>query len=177
MTAERHAQTPGTQERINSLDREFARLHLNSCALVASTPAEVLYFAIDSSTTSLTGLSPAPGSVGECVLRSAATVEQTFGGITANLWDDPFEWTLPEYLSSPSAILTYLAEVEAMRQRAFSSFVDDANLAKQVMLPSGEPAPLSSLLRETLRRADTLQAHALVLLKSLSGIRPSGFII
>jgi hypothetical protein len=176
MIAERHAQTPGKQERINSLDREFARLHLNSCALVASTPAEVLYFAIDS-TTSLTGLSPAPGSVGECVLRSAATVEQTFGGITANLWDDPFEWTLPEYLSSPSAIQTYLAEVETMRQRAFSSFLDDANLTKQVMLPSGEPTPLSSLLRETLRRADTLQAHALVLLKSLSGIRPTGFII
>ena len=29
---------------------------------------------------------------------SAGTIEQTFGGITANLWDDPFEWTLPETL-------------------------------------------------------------------------------
>jgi hypothetical protein len=38
---------------------------------------------------------PATGdSCGEQVLRSAAIVEQSFGGLTANLWDDPFEWTL-----------------------------------------------------------------------------------
>src|SRR3712207_7579473 len=41
-------------------------------------------------------------SCGEHVLRSAAAVEQTFGGITVNLWDDPFEWTLPESLPAPS---------------------------------------------------------------------------
>jgi hypothetical protein len=37
-------------------------------------------------------LSPAA----EQILRSARIVEQVSGGITANLWDDPFEWTLPE---------------------------------------------------------------------------------
>ena len=39
-------------------------------------------------------------SCGEYILRSAAAVEQTFGGITTRLWDDPFEWTLPEALST-----------------------------------------------------------------------------
>jgi hypothetical protein len=92
-------------------------------------------------------------SVGECVLRSAAAVEQTFGGITANLWDDPFEWTLPEYLSTPARMRDYLDEVEETRRRAFSSFTDDDCLRKQVAVPSGATLPLIDLLRETLARA------------------------
>jgi hypothetical protein len=47
-------------------------------------------------------------SVGEQILRSAAVIEQTFGGLTANLWDDPFEWTLPETLATPESIVAYL---------------------------------------------------------------------
>jgi hypothetical protein len=111
------------------------------------------------------------------VLRSAAAIEQTFGGITSNLWDDPFEWTLPEYLSTPGKIKDHLAEVEAMRQRAFNSFADDACLVKYVALPSGETSPLIQLLSKTLLRAADYQGQAVVALKTLSGINPPGFII
>jgi hypothetical protein len=173
-----NAQTFGKREIVESLDREFARLHLNSCAIIENTPVAILY-----AVTAPAGLSSSesdaasPTSVGESVLRCAAAIEQTFGGITANLWDDPFEWTLPEYLSTPEKVKDHLAEVEALRQRAFSSFADDACLLKHVAMPSGETQPLTDLLLETLRRAGAYQAQALVVLETLSGISPPGFII
>jgi len=132
---------------VESLDREFAHLYVQWCAAIADTPTELLY----AETKPSQQLSS--GSVGECVLRSAAAVEQTFGGITANLWDDPFEWTLPEYLSTPARLRDYLDEVEETRRRAFSSFTDDDCLRKQVAVPSGARVPLIDLLRETLARA------------------------
>src|SRR5688572_10131970 len=58
-------------------------------------------------------------TVGEYVLRSAAAVEQTFGGITTRLWDDPFEWTLPERLDSVPLIKEYLDEVNETRREGF----------------------------------------------------------
>ena len=116
-------------------------------------------------------------SVGEQVLKSARIVEQTFGGITANLWDDPFEWTLPEYLSTPAKLKAHLDEVEATRKRAFSSFSDDDCLLKRVAVPSGETRPLIDLLLDTLFNAATFQARAVCVLKILSGISPPGFII
>jgi len=111
------------------------------------------------------------------VLRYAAAIEQTFGGITANLWDDPFEWTLPEHLSTPDKVAEHLAEVDKIRKRAFSSFVDDACLLKHVALPTVETRPLIGLLLETLVRATDYQAQALMALKILSRISPPGFII
>jgi hypothetical protein len=166
-----NAQAFGGREIVQSLDREFARLHLRSCAVMENTPGEILY----SIATSIgTGSS---SSVGENVLRCAAAIEQTFGGITSNLWDDPFEWTLPEYLTTPAKVVEHLAEVEATRQRAFSSFADDACLLKHVATPSGNPRPLVELLLETLVRAVGYQGRAVVVLKFLSGISPPGFII
>jgi len=132
---------------VESLDREFAHLYLQWCAAIDNTPASLLYSDITPST------QPPSTSVGECVLRSAAAIEQTFGGITANLWDDPFEWTLPEYLSTPARMRDYLDEVEETRRRAFSSFTDDDCLRKQVAVPSGDTVPLIDLLRETLAQA------------------------
>ena len=116
-------------------------------------------------------------SIGEAVLRCAAAVEQTFGGITSNLWDDPFEWTLPEYLSTPDKVRAHLAEVEETRRRAFSSFADDDCLLKDIAVPSGETQPLIALLLETLVRGVSYQAQALIVLKILSGISPPRFII
>lgn len=87
------------------------------------------------------------------ILRSAAVIEQTFGGLTANLWDDPFEWTLPETLSTPDLVIAHLAEVDALRQRFFSSIDSDEALSKLVSVPSGEPRPLGDVLRETLEKA------------------------
>jgi hypothetical protein len=150
-----NAQTLGNREIVKNLDREFARLHLRSCAVIANTSSDVLYLVTNS-----TGTGSLP-SVGENVLRCAAVVEQTFGGITSNLWDDPFEWTLPEYLSTPAKVIEHLGEVEETRKRAFSSFADDACLLKQVATPSGETQPLVELLLETLVRAAEYQERAL----------------
>ena len=98
-------------------------------------------------------------SIGGQVVRSVRAVEQTFGGITANLWDDPFEWTLPENLTSPAKLLEYCDEVEATRQRGFALFQDDEDLMKEVMTPSGK-MQLASLLLDTLVRARHHQLRA-----------------
>jgi hypothetical protein len=185
MNEQTNAQTLGKREIVASLDREFARLHVNSCAVIKNTPVEILYVVPPQSETlsararvssTLPDVSSL-ASVGESVLRSAAAIEQTFGGITANLWDDPFEWTLPEYLSTPAKIHEHLTEVEATRQHAFASFADDASLRKHVAVPSGETRPLIDLLAETLLRAADHQALAVLALKTLSGNRALRFII
>lgn len=166
-----NAQTLGSHEIVDSLNREFARLHLSACGVIDNTAADILYLV--PARTRISSLR----SVGESVLRYAAAIEQTFGGITANLWDDPFEWTLPEHLSTPGKVADHLAEVEETRKRAFSSFSDDACLLKHIPLPTGNTRPLIGLLLETLVRAADCQAQALVALKILSRISPPGFII
>jgi hypothetical protein len=107
-------------------------------------------------------------SFGEQILRSAAAIEQTFGGLTSNLWDDPFEWTLPETLSTPELVIAHLSEVDALRQRFFSSLDGDAALSKLVSVPSGEPRALVDLLLETLVRASDYRGRAVAALKILS---------
>jgi len=173
-----NAQTLGGRQIVESLDREFARLHAKSCAVMEKTPVAALYAVpaqaeLGSLDTTLNPLA----SVGESVLRSAAAIEQTFGGITSNLWDDPFEWTLPEYLSTPGRVNEHLADVEATRQRAFRSFADDACLVMRVAVPSGGTRLLIDLLLETLLRATDYQARALFALRILSGNSRPGFII
>ena len=96
----------------------------------------------------------------EHLLRSAAVVEQTCGGLSANLWDDPFEWTLPETLSNPDRIVEYLSEVDLARQRAFRSIHDDSALTKYISHPSGQRL-LISLLLETLVKASVHKGRAL----------------
>jgi hypothetical protein len=100
-------------------------------------------------------LSPAA----EQILRSARIVEQVSGGITANLWDDPFEWTLPETLSTKDKLISYVDEVRDSRARAFQLFKDDANLLKTVMAPAG-PTQLMSLLLNALVQARLQQLQA-----------------
>ncbi len=90
---------------IECLDRQFAQLHSSSRESIPTVSPDLLYRKPPSG-------SGFPHSFGEHILRSAATVEQTFGGITANLWDDPFEWTLPETISTPEKVVGYLVEVE-----------------------------------------------------------------
>ena len=170
-----NAQTLGKRDIVTSLDREFSRLHLSACAVIEQTSIDILY-AVPAQT-SLPSASRQLPSIGESVLRGAAAIEQTFGGITANLWDDPFEWTLPEYLSTPAKIREHLDEVEATRKRAFASFADDGCLLKHIAVPSGGTRPLIDLLLETLLSAASFQIQALLALKILSGISPPGFII
>jgi hypothetical protein len=134
---------------VQHLDREFTALISSLKDLVKSVPAELLY------------RHPPAVSVGENILRSAAVLEQTCGGLTSNLWDDPFEWTLPETLSDPERIVEYLSEVDVARQRAFNSIEDDSALTKYISDPSGERV-LISLLLETLVRAADFRGRALV---------------
>ncbi len=98
----------------------------------------------------------------DLLLRSAAAIEQMCGGLTSNLWDDPFEWTLPETLSSTERVIEYLSEVDLARQRAFTAIVDDSALVKYISVPSGESRLLISLLLETLVRASEFRGRASV---------------
>jgi hypothetical protein len=138
---------------VQQIDRQFSQLIESLKDLVRSVPGDLLY------------RHPPAVSVGENILRSAAVLEQTCGGLTANLWDDPFEWTLPESLSNPDRILEYLTEVDLARQRAFSSIRDDSALSKYISDPSGERV-LISLVLETLVRAAEFRGRALAVLSS-----------
>ena len=141
-----------SREIVNHLDLELASIVNSLKELVNSVPQNLLY-----------RNSPAV-SIGENILRSAAAIEQTCGGLTANLWDDPFEWTLPETLSDADRIIEYLSEVDLARQRAFNSILDDGALSKYISDPSGEPRRLVSLLLETLVRASDYRGRAVATL-------------
>lgn len=92
-------------------------------------------------------------------LRSPAKVEQTFDGINAQLWDDPFEWTLPEAMDSRERVDGYLDEVDEARSAGFRRIVSDADLAKVLRTPFGETT-LADLLLATLCDAVRLAAAA-----------------
>ena len=151
---------------IASLDEQYARLHMRSCSLIEIVPAEKLYWQPRTSS----GAFPVY-SCGEHLLRSAAAVEQTFGGITTNLWDDPFEWTLPEQLATPERVAEYLQEVEATRRRGFALFGRDDDLSKEFAHPSGEMQTLKALLTETLVRASHYQGRAFATFRLFSDAR------
>ncbi|HEV7890250.1 MAG TPA: hypothetical protein VGP08_06410 [Pyrinomonadaceae bacterium] len=141
---------------VRGLDEQFARLHERSVRLVQAVPFEKLYWQPEV----VRARTFPVYSCGEHILRSAAAVEQTFGGITVNLWDDPFEWTLPESLPAPSDVVRYLEEAEATRRRAFEFFKSDEDLAREIAVPSGETRTLFALVSETLARASHHQGRA-----------------
>jgi hypothetical protein len=136
---------------IASLEEQYVLLHRRSRDLIEKIPTGLLYEHPAGSRNT--------ASCGEHVLRSAAVVEQTFGGITANLWDDPAEWTLPETLATPEKVLEYLDEVEATRRRGFALLKGDDDLVKEIMASSGKTL-LVSLLLDTLARAAHHQGAA-----------------
>lgn len=150
---------------IEGLDRQFAKLHGDSHKLIEAISPVLLYQQPSGKSHSLP-----LHSCGEHVLRSAAVVEQTFGGITTNLWDDPFEWTLPETLPTPAKVAAYLDEVEATRKRGFQLFKSDADLMKEIMAPSGH-TQLWPLLLDTLVRAAHHQGRARATLEILQAAK------
>ncbi len=103
-------------------------------------------------------------SVGEYILRSVGRVEQTFGGITSRLWDDPFEWTLPEELSTHKKIFEYIEEVEATRKKGFEIIKSDEDLYRELPAPE-KIKSLFEVLFETLIDAEKLQAQAKLVLR------------
>jgi hypothetical protein len=139
------AQAQSPRAVVESLEREFALIDSRTRDLLQQIPVEILY-----RPAALPGLTT---SVGELILRSAGAVEQTCGGLNANLWDDPFEWTLPETLSTPALVNEYLDEVTQMRNEFFARLKDDEDLKKFIALPGDVIQPLIHLLLETLLRA------------------------
>ena len=147
--------TNDNRDLVEVLDRELANLIDRLKELVNSVPQNLLY------------QRTAGATVGENILRSAAAIEQVCGGLTANLWDDPFEWTLPENLSTADRIIEYLSEVDMARQAALNSILDDSALTKYISDSSGEPRLLVSLLLEMLVRASDYRGRAVATLKAL----------
>ena len=134
---------------ISWFDQEFKRLESAWRESTERLDEDLLYSPVTQQ------LSPSA----EQIVRSARTVEQVFGGITANLWDDPFEWTLPETLVTKNKLITYLDEVQEVRERGFQLFADDSELLKSIMPPAGR-TQLMSLLLDTLVRAWHHQRNA-----------------
>jgi hypothetical protein len=144
---------------LQNLEHEFAELLSALTEFVRTVPVELLY--------KLPGDRTGP-TVGETVVKSAAVLEQTFGGLTSNLWDDPFEWTLPETLASGALIIRYLDEVDVARRRAFAFLADDSALTKTVSVPADGQISVLELLQRTLLRAASYQNEAAKMLKNLS---------
>lgn len=150
------APTQSPRTLVESVEREFALLDSRTRDLLQKIPGALLY-----QPANLPGLTT---SFGEVILKSAGIVEQTCGGLNANLWDDPFEWTLPEALSTPALVSEYLAEVTQTREAFFARLKADEDLKKLIFLPGGETQPLIRLLLETLRRASGNLERAAVIL-------------
>ena len=151
---------------IENVEQECVGLLSRLKELVELVPAQSLY---DSPPRSM--------SVGENIVRSAAALEQAFGGLTTNLWDDPHEWTLPETLSTSALIVEYLTEVDQARTRAFASLVDDSALEKYIAMPSGEQASIRALLVNALAAARDFEQRAAERYKMLFADRAPRFII
>jgi hypothetical protein len=134
---------------ISWFDQEFKRLESDWRALIEKLGDDPLQSPVTQQ------LSPAA----EQIVRSARIVEQVFGGITANLWDDPFEWTLPETLITKEKLTAYLDEVHEARRRGFQLFQDDRDLLKLIMPPAGR-TQLMTVLLDTLVRAWHHQLNA-----------------
>ncbi len=152
---------------IEGLDLQFTRLHGDSHKLIDAISPELLYHQPPGKSNSLP-----LHSCGEHILRSAAVVERTFGGITTNLWDDPFEWTLPETLPTRDKVAGYLDEVDATRKGGFLLFKDDEDLLKEIMAPSGS-TQLLPLLLDTLALAAHHQGRAMATFEILRALRPN----
>ena len=147
---------------LDAFDRQFQKIHQTSCALVEKIPAGKLYW----QPRERDALFPV-NSCGEYILRSAAAVEQTFGGITTRLWDDPFEWTLPEALSTNELILNYLAETEETRRKGFAFFRSDEDLRREIPAPERLKS-IFQILLETTARAEHFQGRAFAVFRMFS---------
>ena len=147
---------------IDTFDRKFADLHSRSTRILSIAADEVLYRRPRELPQTF-----AMFTVGEYLLRSAASVEQTFGGITTRLWDDPFEWTLPEKLNSTKLIAEYLEEVEQTRKNGMAFLSSDDELGKQMPAPI-EIKSLFEILMDTLIRAEHYNGRAVAVLQYFS---------
>lgn len=147
---------------LSALDRKFVSIDARSRELLAKINDDQLFTKPRPLTGTMTLF-----SCGEYILRSAAMVEKTFGGITTRLWDDPFEWTLPEKLADRSAILHYLDEVEATRMKGFAFLANDQDLTREIPSPE-HMLSLAEILIDTLTLASHFEGRAFAVFQMLS---------
>ena len=149
-------------DQIKLFEYRFIALHERSIMAVGMVASKKLFLQPLGDMSAIRSL-----TFGESLLRSAAAVEQSFGGITTRLWDDPFEWTLPEELSTSEKIKSYLHVVEETRKKGFRSFASDADLMKQIPAPE-DLTSIFELLLQTLARAEHFQGRALAILRMIA---------
>lgn len=147
---------------LKTFDKRFIAIDARSRELLARIPDHLLYKRPRETRNEMS-----PFSCGEYILRSAAMVEKTFGGITTRLWDDPFEWTLPEKLVNKDLIVSYLDEVEATRLKGFSFFTSEDDLKREIPSPE-KLRPLADILLETIDLASHFQGRAFALYQTLT---------
>jgi hypothetical protein len=147
---------------IRIFERRFAEIDNRSRELLSQLDDRDLYRRPRELANSMS-----PFSIGEYLLRSAAKVEQAFGGITTRLWDDPFEWTLPEKLSTKETILGYFDEVESTRERGFAFFSSDADLSRQIPAPE-QMRSIAEILLDAVGAAEHYQGRAFAVFQMLS---------
>jgi hypothetical protein len=148
-----------------SLDLIFAAGHARSMEFLGKVPDDILFTKPRDLPRTFTMF-----SVGEYIIRSAAEVEKTIGGITTRLWDDPFEWTLPEELHSGSRVADYLIEVELGRSSGFGYLASDADLSRSIPAPE-RMRTIFELLAGTLVRSAHYQGRAFAVFQSFSDIK------
>lgn len=153
------------RQLIEIFDGAFVAAHGRTVELLTQTPDDDLYRRPRELPRTFTMF-----TVGEYILRSAASVEQTMGGITRRLWDDPFEWTLPEKLNTVEMVRGYLDEVEASRIEAFAFLRSDEDLLKKTPAPI-DIKPIAAILTETLARAEHFQGRAFAVFQMLSDLK------
>lgn len=147
---------------IGIFDQKYGNLHSRSVGLMNEIPDEIIFAKSPTDIEQMMKL-----TVGENIIRGAAFVEMTFGGITTRLWDDPFEWTLTEALRDRSTILEYLLEVETTRKKGFEYFTSDDDLAREIPAPR-DMRSLGAILVDTLARAEHYQGRAFALYQYLT---------
>lgn len=150
---------------LDALDRRFAVIHSRSISFMRTIAEGDLFRKPRELPNSM-----AMFSCGEYVLRSAAAVEQTAGGIMMRLWDDPFEWTLPEKLSTVDLVVEYLEEVESSRRRAFSFIDSDDALRREIPAPENLRT-IFELLLGSIALAEHYQGRAFAIAQVLSDVK------
>ena len=150
------------KSQIEIFERQFSLLHSRSNELLKLIPDDKLFQSPRQLKQTYQMF-----SCGEYILRSAGKVEQTFGGITTRLWDDPFEWTLPEELSTAALIGEYLAEVERTRLKGFALFKSDADLRRELPAPE-KLKTIFEILIETVARSEHFQGRAFAVFQMVS---------
>jgi len=110
-------------------------------------------------------------SSGEYLLRSAAAIEQVFLGITRKLWDDPFEWTLPEALNSKALISNYIDESLKVMEEGFSFINTDDDLDRAIPSPE-KLRPMMEILVDALSKSEHHLGRAVSIAMFFSDEKP-----